>query len=329
MRSRTVSDHVALAALLLCGFLPTRDVCAGDTARSSVQHRSFRLAQAALHLYARAFQQGEAVYLELLPDSGTTLPPTGPAITFGDYPVRLSRKPWGLRGLFPLSPDEKPGVQPLEVRIPAADTSQRYRFELAVDSAAFEVSHSSMNVGKFSDVNHAKSPDVQKFIAECSAKKAQAFAHHGPDLLSSRLSAPRDQVHITSSFWSSRVYERYKMENGTRVALSPERKIHRGTDFRGARGEPVYAMADGEVVLAEKTYYEGNFVVIDHGNRLMSYYMHQDSLLVSPGQRVSAGQQIGTVGATGVSTAPHLHVSLMIDRIQVDPLSLLPLPVRD
>jgi murein DD-endopeptidase MepM/ murein hydrolase activator NlpD len=57
--------------------------------------------------------------------------------------------------------------------------------------------------------------------------------------------------------------------------------------------------------------------------------MHQDSLLVRAGQRVQAGEQIATVGATGVATGPHLHVSLMVDRVQVDPFSLLPLPVRD
>jgi murein DD-endopeptidase MepM/ murein hydrolase activator NlpD len=124
------------------------------------------------------------------------------------------------------------------------------------------------------------------------------------------------------------VYENYEMKNGKRIILPSSNKIHRGLDLRGPRGEPILALADGEVILAEKMYYEGNFTVIDHGNRVMSYYMHQDSIRVKVGQIVHAGDTIGTVGNTGQSTAAHLHLSLVIDGTQVDPLSILPLPIR-
>jgi murein DD-endopeptidase len=289
----------------------------------------YRLAHATLRLFARAFAQGELVYLELLPDAPSVFPASDPVCRFGDYRIHLTRRPWGYRGFFPVPADSKPGQASLTVAYPLPDTMLTQRFALPVRATPFAVSYEPLEVGRFSDVHHARDPAVRRFIAECSAKKKRAFAHSGPDLITGRLAHPRDLHQVTSSFWSSRVYERFEMKDGRRVALAPERKIHRGVDLRGARGDPVFAIADGEVVLADSTYYEGNFTVIDHGNRVMSYYMHQDALLVKQGQRVHAGDRIGTVGSTGVSTAPHLHVSLMIDRVQVDPLSLLPLPVRD
>jgi murein DD-endopeptidase len=297
--------------------------------RPAPELRRFRLSHFALCLASRTFAQGEVVYLELVPNDASSFPAKAPVCHFGDYRVRLSRRPWGYRGFFPIAADSKPVKTLLTVAYPLAGTTLKSRAEVTVAASPFEISHQALKVGKFSDVNHAKAPEVQAFIARCSAKKRKAFAHHGPDLITSRLAHPRDKHTITSSFWSSRVYDRYKMEDGKRVDLPPRRKVHRGMDLRGAQGDPVFALADGEVVLADSTYYEGNFTIVDHGNRIMSYFMHQDSLLVTTGQRVRAGQQVGTVGSTGVSTAPHLHVSLKIDGIQVDPLSILPLPVRE
>jgi murein DD-endopeptidase len=295
----------------------------------TAQRKEYQLATATLRVFARGFAQGDVAYLELCPHDSSAFPSRPPTLHAQDYHVPLSRKAWGYRGFFALSPDDDPGTRVLSVEYPRTDTLHSYRFELPVAAAAFEVSHATMNVGRFSDVNHAKSPETQRFIAACAAKKERAFAHRGEDLITSARAHPRDQHAITSAFWSSRVYERYQVVDGKRVTLEPSRKVHRGLDLRGTRGEPVFAMAGGEVVLAEKTYYEGNFVVLDHGNRVMSYYMHLDSLCVATGLRVAAGTQIGTVGATGVSTAPHLHVSLTIDRVQVDPMSFLVLPIRD
>jgi murein DD-endopeptidase MepM/ murein hydrolase activator NlpD len=119
------------------------------------------------------------------------------------------------------------------------------------------------------------------------------------------------------------------MKNGKKVRGKNRIRVHRGLDLRGVKGTPVYALADGEVVLAEELFYEGNFVLVDHGNRIFSYYMHLDSLDVKKGDRVKAGQLLARVGSTGVSTASHLHVSFIIRGIQVDPLSILPLPFRD
>jgi murein DD-endopeptidase MepM/ murein hydrolase activator NlpD len=200
---------------------------------------------------------------------------------------------------------------------------------LNVRKTDFPVYHQSMNVGKFSDVNHAKDPNVKLFIERCATRKKEIFSLQSENLLTSVLAHPRDRHFVTSQFWSTRIYERYEIKNGKKIAQPSETKCHRGVDFRGTRGQPVYALADGKVVLAEKMYYEGNFTVIDHGNRIFSHYMHQDTILVKEGQLVKGGEKIGTVGSTGVSTGPHLHVSLVVNGTQVDPLSILPLPIRN
>jgi murein DD-endopeptidase MepM/ murein hydrolase activator NlpD len=97
------------------------------------------------------------------------------------------------------------------------------------------------------------------------------------------------------------------------------KKLHTGADFSAAAGTPIKAAAAGTVILA--TYYGGygNAVVIDHGGGMTTLYAHQRSLAVSVRDEVSAGEVIGYVGSTGLSTGPHLHFEVRIDGKPVDP----------
>ncbi len=85
---------------------------------------------------------------------------------------------------------------------------------------------------------------------------------------------------------------------------------HTGTDFAAASGTPVRAAASGTVVSSGYAGAYGNRIVIRHGNGLETTYNHLSAIAVSPGQKVSTGQQIGRVGSTGNSTGPHLHFEL-------------------
>ncbi len=98
---------------------------------------------------------------------------------------------------------------------------------------------------------------------------------------------------------------------------------HKGMDFAASTGTPTYAAADGTVIIAGYSDSAGNWVVIDHGNGLVTKYMHHSALCVSAGTYVSKGQQIGCVGTTGWSTGPHLHFQVEVNGVAVDPSNYL------
>jgi len=98
--------------------------------------------------------------------------------------------------------------------------------------------------------------------------------------------------------------------------------IHRGMDFRAPSGTPVAAANSGTVVLAQKLFYEGNCVVIDHGLGFTTIYMHLSRIDVAPGQRVRKGEHLGLSGDTGRVTGPHLHFAARWQGAYLDPAGL-------
>lgn len=102
---------------------------------------------------------------------------------------------------------------------------------------------------------------------------------------------------------------------------------HRGLDFAADEGSPVRAAADGRVGLvgrvADGFELHGNTVGIDHGQGVTTMYLHLSAIEVSEGQMVRAGDIIGRVGSTGISTGPHLHWGLYVHGVSVDPMPWL------
>jgi murein DD-endopeptidase MepM/ murein hydrolase activator NlpD len=105
--------------------------------------------------------------------------------------------------------------------------------------------------------------------------------------------------------------------------------IHRGVDYHAKEGTPILAANAGTVVLAQELYYEGNCVIVDHGQQFMTLYMHLSHIDVTEGESVKKGQEIGLSGATGRATGPHLHVAVRWQGAYLDPMQLwmLSLPV--
>jgi len=101
--------------------------------------------------------------------------------------------------------------------------------------------------------------------------------------------------------------------------------IHRGTDFHAPSGTPVVAANDGVVIIAQGMFYEGNLVVVDHGQQFSTLYMHLSKIEVKVGDRVHKGQRLGLSGATGRVTGPHLHLGVRWQGNYVDAVKLLKL----
>jgi murein DD-endopeptidase MepM/ murein hydrolase activator NlpD len=99
--------------------------------------------------------------------------------------------------------------------------------------------------------------------------------------------------------------------------------LHTGLDLKADYGEPARATAPGRVIAAEPAGGYGNMVEIDHGHGLTARFGHLARIAVRPGQRVAAGDVIGSVGSTGRSTGAHLHYETRIDGEPVDPQRFL------
>lgn len=100
---------------------------------------------------------------------------------------------------------------------------------------------------------------------------------------------------------------------------------HKGVDFRAEEGTPVLSLNRGVVRAARKYRNYGNTVVVDHGLGLMSFYMHLSKIKVNVGELVQAGQVVGLSGQTGYAEKPHLHLSVHIGGVSIDPLKFFEL----
>ena len=124
--------------------------------------------------------------------------------------------------------------------------------------------------------------------------------------------------------WPCPSSTRMTSDYGTRVSpMSGASSNHKGIDIGASAGADIIAAADGTVTAASYSSAAGNYVMIDHGGGLYTVYMHASSLLVSPGQTVSAGDVIAKVGSTGISTGSHLHFGVSLNGSYVSPWSYL------
>jgi len=97
--------------------------------------------------------------------------------------------------------------------------------------------------------------------------------------------------------------------------------FHSGLDFAAPAGTPAAACSDGTVIFAVKGWkLHGNCVAIDHGQGVVSFYLHLKTIAVKKGQHVASGQPIGTVGQTGRANGPHLHFSIYVNQVATNPM---------
>jgi murein DD-endopeptidase MepM/ murein hydrolase activator NlpD len=192
----------------------------------------------------------------------------------------------------------------------SSSTKLSFSHEFVVARAKYPKIEVKLSVeGKFTE----PTPEQQKQIQEAQEIKKEYLNRVTPRReWSGQFTAPVDAA-ISDVFGSQRVF------NGK--TSSP----HLGLDFRVPSGTPIAALNDGTVILARPLYFEGNFVVLDHGQGLLTLYLHLSEFKVHEGDQVKRGQEIGLSGGTGRATGPHLHVAVRWQGTYLDPARLLAL----
>ena len=128
---------------------------------------------------------------------------------------------------------------------------------------------------------------------------------------------------LTPSGWPVRkgwISSRYGERNDP---FTGKRANHEGLDFAGTRGSDVLSVASGVVVWAANRSGYGKTVEIDHGNGYRTRYAHNESLAVTPGTHVTAGQLIAKMGSTGRASAPHVHFEVLRNGVQINPATFV------
>ncbi|MEQ8515278.1 MAG: peptidoglycan DD-metalloendopeptidase family protein, partial [Chromatocurvus sp.] len=137
------------------------------------------------------------------------------------------------------------------------------------------------------------------------------YNEEGVSMRKAFLMAPVDFTRISSNFNLARKHPIYKTT-----------RPHRGTDYAAPRGTPVFAAGDGRVIETGYTRANGNYVFIQHGEKYITKYLHLNKRKVSEGQRVVQSEVIGTVGATGAATGPHLHYEFLVSGVHRNPRTI-------
>lgn len=205
--------------------------------------------------------------------------------------------------------ETEPGTYDLSVRavVPGGTVTRSLK---KVDIAAGNFGSGPVNVPE----NFVEpDADSQKKIAADQALKQRAFSHFIPtpqwsgDFVTPVPGKPTNTFGITHIF---------------NEELS---STHRGTDFPVPPGTPVVASNSGTVVLASELFYEGNCVIVDHGLRFFTIYMHLSRIDVKVGEKLAKADRLGLSGQTGRVTGAHLHLGVRSNGAYVNPTKLLAL----
>ena len=221
----------------------------------------------------------------------------GRTVTFGLDPVS---KRWV--GLAAVGLDTKPGIYLL-------DLGEGRRYKVRVAPHLYRTGRLTVPP-KF--VTPPKS--VSERIAREQAIKKKVFATRSERMWAGAFGAPTDTAQ-SSPFGTRRTY------NGK------TQSTHQGLDFRAVIGTAVRAAGRGRVLIAEEMYYEGGFVVLDHGEGLFTLYMHLSKFLVPVGEVVEKGTVLAESGSSGRVTGPHLHFGVQWQGLYMEPGTLLALKI--
>ena len=229
---------------------------------------------------------------------------TPPEVRFGVIPVLVLGSPEGWTALVGLPLATRSGTAEILVTPAGSKTAVRKPFVVAPKQYAeqrLKVAPGKVDLSK---------QDLERYERE---RKRQAdvistFTPIAPASLALRVPV---EGRRSSSFGLRRVF------NGK------PRNPHSGMDIAAPKGTPIQAAAAGTVIDTGDYFFNGNTVWLDHGAGLLTMYCHLDRIDVEADTKLAAGAPIGTVGATGRVTGPHLHFGVSLNRAMIDPALLL------
>jgi hypothetical protein len=178
-----------------------------------------------------------------------------------------------------------------------------------------DINAANFGTGEANVAENFVEPDAasKRTIAADQVLKDRAFSHFITTPQWSGDFVPPVQGKATNTFGMARMFN----EELT--------STHRGTDFLVREGSPVVVSNSGMVVLAKELFYEGNCVIVDHGQRFFTIYMHLSKIEVNAGDKLRKGERVGLSGQTGRVTGPHLHMGVRWNGAYLDPTKLLAL----
>ncbi len=212
-------------------------------------------------------------------------------------------------GIAGVSLETRPGIYSLELK---GTTSKSAEIAFSKNITVRAAKYPSITVTVAKRYTEPSKEQLER-IHQDKTVKQDVFQHTDPEReWSGKFRAPVD-VPISDVFGTRRTF------NGK------VQSMHQGLDYAAPTGTPVSAVNAGTVLLAGPLYFEGNCVVLDHGQGLLTLYLHLSEIKVKQGERITRGQEIGLSGGTGRATGPHLHLAVRWQGVYLNPASLLTL----
>jgi len=227
--------------------------------------------------------------------------------SFRNKPVLITRHQDKTVAIVGLSLSIKPGEYFISGHY--ADNKQLVKKFFTVKDKEYTTQHITIKDKR--KVNPIKQ-DMERIIPEQKRKRI-AGSYYSDEMPDLEFLSPVEGV-ISGSYGRRRVF------NGQ------SKKPHSGMDIAAPKGQAIVSPAEGTVIESGDFFFSGNLLYIHHGQGLISLYAHLDEIQVQIGDRVRKGQQIGTVGATGRVTGPHLHWIVGLNGSWVDPALFLGQP---
>jgi murein DD-endopeptidase MepM/ murein hydrolase activator NlpD len=291
--------------LLACVTLAVLPPAVGETVISTATVKATR--SWAIRRQPEQLVNGSPVVIEVVPPVRLT----ALSAKWLEHDVLFSYDPatktwYGMAGV---SLETRPGIYALQLK---GTTSKSAEVTFSQNIRVQAAKYPSIAVTVAKQFTEPSKEQLQR-IQQDKAVKHDVFEHTDPEReWSGKFLRPVD-VPVSDVFGTRRTF------NGK------VQSMHQGLDFAAPTGTPVLAANSGTILLAGPLYFEGNCVVIDHGQGLLTLYLHLSEVRVKPGERIARGQQIGLSGGTGRATGPHLHLAVRWQGVYLNPATLLTL----